>query len=212
MEEIFMSMTRSGRSLAGFTALVLVAALPSGVAQAQKTSTPAKAKPAAKAAPKAGSGAPKAKKGLMTSLEAYQKAKAIALKWQRDAELTDLGSLSTSPVGLDGRSAEWNIHFMSKGADKTNLMSVKNGVVTPYEVKGGQGEVIEVVEGTIMDSAKLIQIAQENGGSSFPGSKITIGVVQNRNGPLWHVSYSDAEGNELLHLAIEGNGGKATQL
>jgi hypothetical protein len=205
MEEIFMSMTRSGRSLAGLTALVLVAALPSGVAQAQKTSTPAKAKPAAKAAPKA-------KKGLMTSLEAYQKAKAIALKWQRDAELTDLSSLSTSPVGLDGRSAEWNIHFMSKGADKTNLMSVKDGVVTPYEVKGGQGEVIEVVEGTIMDSAKLIQIAQENGGSSFPGSKITIGVVQNRNGPLWHVSYSDAEGNELLHLAIEGNGGKATQL
>ena len=207
-----MSITTSGKSLAALVVFALAASFPFDAAQAQKTSAPAKAKPAPKDTPKTFTGAPKVKKGLMTSLEAYQKAKAIALKWQADAQLTDLTTLSTSPVGLDGRSAQWSIHFMSKGADKSNLMSVNNGVVTPYEVQGGQGEVIQVVDGTIMDSAKLIQIAQENGGSSFPGSQITIGVVQNRNGPLWHVSYHDAEGNELLHLAIEGNGGRATQL
>lgn len=175
---------------------------------AQKAAPPAKAKTASKAS----HSGTKSKSGPMTSLEVYEKAKAIALKWQPDAELTSLTTLSTSRGGLDGRFSEWSVHFKSKSAGKSNLMSVTNGTITPYEIQGAVGRVIEVEAGTIMDSAKLIQIAEENGGSSFPGSTITITVVQNRNGPLWHVNYKDAEGNELLHLAIEGNGGKAKQL
>ena len=187
-------------------ALVMGAPQP-GAAQAPKSSTPVKVKAAATKP-----GAAKPKSGAMTSLEAYEKTRAIALKWQPDAELTSLTSLGTPEAGLDGRCAEWSIHYASKSGGKSNLMSVKNATITPFEIQGSSGRVIEVVEGTIMDSAKLMQIAEENGGSSFPGSKISIAVVQNRNGPLWHISYHDADGNELLHLAIEGNGGKAKQL
>ncbi|MEO6327156.1 MAG: hypothetical protein ABIT01_10600, partial [Thermoanaerobaculia bacterium] len=210
-----MSITLSVRVRRVLTALLLTVAVPtpSGAALAQKASAPAKPQAAAKPKSMAGkaAAAPKAKSGGMTSLEAYEKTKAIALKWQPDAELTSLGTLSTFPAGLDGRSEEWSIHYTSKSANKSNLMSVKGSVVTPFEVQGPAGRVIEVQPDTIMDSAKLRQIAEENGGSSFPGSKITIAVVQNRNGPLWHINYQDAEGNELLHLAIEGNGGKAKQ-
>lgn len=166
-------------------------------------SSPA-AKPVRKAAKENG---PK----LLTSRQAYEKARTVALAWQPDALLADLTTLSTSPMDRQRRSAEWKVDFISKSARKRNLMTVENGKVTPYVVDGG-GEVIEVEEGTLMDTAKLMTIAEENGGNLFPDARIEAGVVQNRNGPLWHITYSDAEGNTLLHLAIEGNSGKATQL
>ena len=204
-----MSKSRSGRSIAILVVFMFAPGFP-GAAQPAK-SPAAKAKPAPKASP-AKAGTAKSPKGGMTSLEAYQKTKAVALKWQPDALLTSLTTLGTSPAGLDGRCAEWSIHYSSQAAGKSNLMSVKDATITPFEVQGSSGRVIEVEPDTIMDSAKLMQIAEENGGNVFPGSKISIAVVQNRNGPLWHISYTDAEGNELLHLAIEGNGGKAKQL
>jgi hypothetical protein len=68
---------------------------------------------------------------------------------------------------------------------------------------------------TIFDSAKLIEIAQGMGGREIlaanPKATIELGLVENRNVPLWHVSYSGADQKQLLHIAVDGNTGKVTK-
>jgi hypothetical protein len=153
--------------------------------------------------------------GPVDARTAYDLAKAAAVKWQPDAEMFDFGTLSTAPLDGEGRSAEWYAKWSSKKAGKVNMMSVKNGVLSTFEVPTAGGRVIAISPQSIFDSKKLLAMADAKGGSAqrAKGATVSLGLVQNTvvNGPLWHVSYAK-DGKEVLHVGIEANGGKTTVL
>ena len=182
------------RALSLLAALLLAAALPAA----------AQGKPASKAAPKA---------GPVDAKTAYELAKAAALKWQADAELFDLGNLSTGPVDAEGRSTAWNVKWSSKAAGKINLMSVTNGALTTFEMPGPGGRVVPVKTETLFDSKQIVKMADDAGGAAHraKGAKVTLGIVGSTVKPgttLWHVSYSGDDYREVFHVAIEGETGK----
>lgn len=153
--------------------------------------------------------------GPVDAQTAYGLAKAAAAKWQPDAEMFDFGTLSTAPLDGEGRSAEWYVKWSSKKAGKINMMSVKNGALTTFEIPSAGGRVIVVSPQSIFDSKKLLAMADAKGGAAHraKGAAVSLGLVQNPvvNGPLWHVSYSK-DGKEIFHVGIEANGGKTTVL
>lgn len=153
--------------------------------------------------------------GPVDARAAYGLAKAAAAKWQPDAEMFDFGTLSTAPLDGEGRSADWYVKWSSKKAGKVNMMSVKNGVLSTFEVPTAGGRVIVVAAQSIFDSKKLLAMADGAGGAAHraKGAAVSLGLVQNPvvNGPLWHVSYSK-DSKEVFHVGIEANGGKTTVL
>jgi len=153
--------------------------------------------------------------GPVDAKTAYDLAKAAATKWQPDAELFDFQNTSLGPLDAEGRSADWNLKWSSTKSGKVNLMSVKNGALTTYEMPTAGGRVIAVSPQTILDSKKLLGMADAAGGAAHraAGAKVSLGLVQSPviKGPLWHVSYSKND-KETFHVAIEGNGGKVKVL
>lgn len=153
--------------------------------------------------------------GPVDAQAAYGLAKAAAAKWQGDAELFSFGTLSTAPLDGEGRSAEWHLKWSSEKAGKVNMMSVKNGALTTFELPTAGGRVIVLSAASILDSKKLLAMADAAGGAAHraKGAAVSLGLVQNPvvKGPLWHVSYSQGD-KEVFHVGIEANGGKTTVL
>ncbi len=158
---------------------------------------------------------PGAAAGPVDARTAHDLAKAAATKWQPDAELFDLSTLSTAPLDGEGRSAEWAVKWSSKKAGKVNMMTVRNGALSTFEIPTAGGRVIVLSPESILDSKKLLAMADAKGGAAHraQGAKVSLGLVQNPvvKGPLWHLSYEKG-GKEVFHVGIEANGGKTTVL
>lgn len=153
--------------------------------------------------------------GPIDAKTAYDLGKAAAAKWKPDAQLFSFQSSGLAPVDAEGRSAEWVIKWTSKAAGAINLMSVKNGAVTTYEMADKGGRTIVLSPQSIFDSKKLVAMADAKGGAAHraAGAKVSLGLVQSTvmNGPLWHVGYSK-NNKEVFHVGIEANGGKTKVL
>lgn len=160
----------------------------------------------------------KAAAGAVTAQQAYDRARAEALRWRPDARAFDLGTTSEGPLDGEGRSVEWSIKWSSQAGGDVNLMLVKKGKVEAFSHPGAGGRVIELQPDSIMDSKRLLEMADAAAGAAAraAGSQVSLGLVQNPLpgvGPLWHVSYAPVEsdgrpGPETVHVAIEANGGK----
>jgi hypothetical protein len=150
--------------------------------------------------------------GPVAGQAAMDSARAAALKWAPDAELFDFGTLSTAPLDAEGRSAEWYVKWSSKSAGKVNLMSVKNGVVEPFEHAGAGGRPIKLSPKSMLDTKQLLTMADAKGGAAAraKGAIVSAGLVENPvvKGPLWHFSYAGKDGKEVLHVSIEADTGK----
>src|SRR5664279_1170147 len=68
-----------------------------------------------------------------------------------------------APLDADGRSADWVVKWASKSAGKINLMSVKNGAVTTYEMASAGGREIVLSPQSILESKKLVAMADAQG-------------------------------------------------
>ena len=160
----------------------------------------------------------KAVAGPVSAQQAYDSAREAALRWRPDARMFDLGTTSEGPLDGEGRSAEWSIKWSSQAGGDVNLMLVKNGKVEAFAHPGAGGRVIELQPDSIMDSKKLLEMADAAAGAAAraAGNRVSLGLVQNPRtgvGPLWHVSYAPVEadgrrGTEAVHVAIEAKGGK----
>jgi hypothetical protein len=78
---------------------------------------------------------------------------------------------------------------------------------------GTGGRIVPVKPETILDSKKLVRMADEAGGAAHraKGAKVTLGIVGSSVKPgttLWHVSYSGDDYKEVFHVGIEGETGK----
>ncbi|MEE8525516.1 MAG: ankyrin repeat domain-containing protein, partial [Thermoanaerobaculia bacterium] len=100
-----------------------------------------------------------------TAAQVYEALLPIAREWQPDAELVDLGTTSQGLLDADGRSAHWVAHFYSRSAQKSNMMSVHDGSAIPSPSPSNELRIFEVGPGTILDTARLYQIAEQAGAS-----------------------------------------------
>ncbi len=143
--------------------------------------------------------------------QVYDALLPIVRKWQEDAELVDLGTLET---GLDanGKSTKWNAKFYSRSAQKMNLMSVTDGVLTAMPVESNAMRIVTVTDSTILDTAKLNQIAEEAGASAYTsrGMRPEATLIHNpTTGDAWYFNYSDPETRKnVLTIIIAANSGK----
>jgi hypothetical protein len=153
--------------------------------------------------------------GPVAGAAAYALVKGAAVKWQPDAEMFDFATMPTAPLDSEGRSAEWTAKWSSNKAGKVNFMTVKNGTLTTFEAPTAGGRVIVLGPASILDTKKLLGMADAKGGAEYraKGATVSAGLVQNPSvGPLWHLSYTGKNGKEIFHVAIEANGGRVTVL
>jgi hypothetical protein len=124
-------------------------------------------------------------------------------------------TICLAPLDAEGRSADWMVKWESKSAGKINIMSVRDGAVTTFEMESKGGREIVLSPQSILDSKMLLAMADAKGGAArrAAGAKVSLGLVQStvNNAPLWHVTYSK-DNKEVFHVGIEANGGKTTVL
>jgi hypothetical protein len=143
--------------------------------------------------------------------QVYDALLPIAREWQEDAELVDLG---TAGAGLDagGASTSWSVKFYSRSAQKVNQMSVSAGVLTATPVPSNEMRIVRITDGTILDTARLNQIAEAAGASALTsqGVRPQVGLIHNPSaGDAWYFNYSDpATRRNVLTIVIDANAGR----
>jgi len=150
----------------------------------------------------------------ITAKQAYDMTYAMTVKWQKDAALTELTTTSEGPLGPDGRSAHWVAHYYSPSAEQVCLTSIDEGKLTHSAHPSNALRTIAIDADTILDSKRLLDIAEAAGGSKYSasGARLTAGLVQNpRAGALWYFNYSDAATSKnVATIVIEAQTGKVT--
>jgi uncharacterized protein len=150
----------------------------------------------------------------ITAKQAYEMTYSVTAKWQKDAALTELTTTSEGPLGADGRSAHWVAHYYSPSAAQVYLTSIDEGKLTHSAHPSNALRTIVVDADTILDSKRLLDIAEGAGGSKYSasGARLTAGLVQNpRAGALWYFNYEDAATSKnVATIVIEAQTGKVT--
>ena len=150
----------------------------------------------------------------ITAKQAYDMTYAVTVKWQKDAALTELSTTSEGPLGPDGRSAHWVAHYYSPSAGQVYLTNIDEGKLTHSAHASNALRTIAVNADTILDSKRLLDIAEGAGGSKYSasGARLTVGLVQNpRAGALWYYNYEDAATSKnVATIVIEAQTGKVT--
>jgi ankyrin repeat protein len=147
----------------------------------------------------------------ITGKQAYDTTSAAALRWQKDAALTELSTTSVGPFDADGRSAHWVAHFYSPSAKQVFLASLDEGKLTHSEHPSNELRTLTIEADTILDTKRLRDIAEEAGGSKCTarGASASAGLVPNRGRPLWYFNYSDKETSKnICTIVVNANGGK----
>jgi ankyrin repeat protein len=150
----------------------------------------------------------------ITAKQAYEMTYSVTVKWQKDAALTELTTTSEGPLAADGRSAHWVAHYYSPSAAQVYLTSIDEGKLTHSAHPSNALRTITVDADTILDSKRLLDIAEGAGGSKYSasGAHLTAGLVQNpRAGALWYFNYEDAATSKnVATIVIEAQTGKVT--
>ncbi|MEE8526122.1 MAG: ankyrin repeat domain-containing protein [Thermoanaerobaculia bacterium] len=148
----------------------------------------------------------------VTAAQVYDALLPIARVWQPDAELVDLGTTSQGLLAADGRSDHWVAHFYSRSAQKVNTMAVHDGSVVPSPSASNELRVFEVGPTTILDTARLYQIAEQAGANVLTerGVRPMIGLLKNPStGVAWYFNYDDPDsGRNAMTIVIDAHSGK----
>jgi len=151
-------------------------------------------------------------KAPVTAKQVYDAVLPIARKWQSDAELVDLGTLSTGLLDANGRSAHWSINFYSRSAQKVNVMQLNDGSLIPSPQPSNELREIGVDEDTIFDTKRLNEIADAAGASKLTskGVRPMAGLIRNPvTGPAWYFNYDGPETRRnALTVVISASTGK----
>jgi hypothetical protein len=149
------------------------------------------------------------KPASITAKEAWELASARAHAWQADATPFDFTTTSLGPLDSEGRSKDWDVKFSSARANAVNMISVSEGQIHCYAVKGSGGRDLKLVDQIAFDSKKLYETAQKAGGDKIgAGASIMAGLEQGTNGrPQWILNYQNAKGKEVLSVIIDATNG-----
>ncbi|HEY6931229.1 MAG TPA: hypothetical protein VJA66_16270 [Thermoanaerobaculia bacterium] len=146
----------------------------------------------------------------ITAQEAWELASKRAHDWQADAIPFDFTTTSLGPLDAEGKSKDWEVKFSSTRANAVNMISVNEGQIRCYAIKGAGGRPLKLVDSITFDSKKLYETAQKAGGDKVgAGATIMAGLEQGTNGlPEWILNYQNAQGKEVLSVIIDAKSGK----
>jgi hypothetical protein len=146
---------------------------------------------------------------------AWDLAHERALKWEPDARVFEITTISTGPMDNEGRSTEWYIKFSSEAAKAVDLITISKGNISCWSQSGAGGRVIDFDEKIILDTKHLYDLAQKSGGEKFTASgyKVSAGLNQNPSaGPLWYFNYENDKYQQGLSVVIDAKKGTVTNV
>lgn len=99
----------------------------------------------------------------MTLADMYAKAEAKAKAWKPDVVIAEATTTAVGTLQESGKSATWNLTFVSPSAKQQVLIYVLNGAFNCAAMKAKGVTVPNLKAGLFKDSAKLYAIAKEHG-------------------------------------------------
>jgi hypothetical protein len=154
---------------------------------------------------------------MVSGQDAYALAKAAATKSNADSALLRMLTTMAGPLDAQGRSSEWMLEFFSPAGKKLTMVYLNSGVMTcsVTAVDGPFfGQPIGETPETIFDTARLIAIAGETGGSALDPASVIITAAfmrSNADAPaIWSISYVTPQGRPVFQVSIDSRSGAVT--
>jgi hypothetical protein len=106
-----------------------------------------------------------------------------------------------------------NVRAKNSPFPDLDVMSITDGVLTPMPMQSNEMRVVRVTDSTILDTAKLNQIAEAGGASAYTsrGMRPDVSLIDNSSagGAAWYFNYSDPETQKnVLTIIIDANSGR----
>ncbi|WP_342350050.1 hypothetical protein [uncultured Nitrospira sp.] len=140
--------------------------------------------------------------GETTAKTGFSQAQESANKWQADATLVQIITVSGT---MDGTAGKWSFLFHSPQGKKGYKVDVKDGkVAQTLEVSSS---FTDAVDGDFIDSAQAITEAKKKGLKGKSRAKMTLHVMlrgTKSQGAYWNIVSDQAEGRSTLINAKTG--------
>ena len=140
--------------------------------------------------------------GGMTAKAGFSQAQESARKWQADAVLVQIITLSGT---MEGTAEKWSFLFHSPQANKSYKVDVKDSKVDQtLEVSPS---FTDAVDGDFIDSIQAMAEAKKKGLKGRHRAMMTLHVIlqgTKSEGPHWNIVSDQAEGRSTLINAKTG--------
>jgi hypothetical protein len=152
----------------------------------------------------------------LTAKDASELARAEATKLSADSALISIMSTPPGVVDAEGRTPNWMFQFFSVSTKKLLVVHFSAGemICSPTVTDGTVNPVVigETAE-TILDSARVLNIAREAAGPSFdPALTVSLNLRRGESGEAyWVVSYANPEGRPMFSIMVDSKTGAATK-
>jgi len=190
-------------------------------AAAESTATPAIVEvataadyPAAAAAAPAAASPAAPVAAALTGQEAYNLALAEAQKWQPDAVLSEIGTLS--PLNTDGKSTGWSLKFWSPSRKGLNSIMFMDGAFTTMPADLPVPQAVTVGNNVILDTKRLYDTAEAGGAAKFTAqgyrpsaSLVPYPVDESRL--TWYLNYQGGDYRVVFTVIIDALSGEIIQ-
>jgi hypothetical protein len=134
--------------------------------------------------------------GGLTAKSELTKTRALSKKWQTDAVLTSISSLT---VSSDGTATSWLHSFYSPSSKRYMIITVKSNSIDTMEVNTGFTRDIGM---EFIDSDKAMAEAKKNGlkGHAYSMGLNMMGAAGMNTSPIWSVNGGYEKGDVSVML------------
>jgi serine/threonine protein kinase len=151
----------------------------------------------------------------LTGEEVHQLALAEAQKWQGDAVLSEIATSGLAPLNPEGKTSDWILKFWSPSSKGLNTIMLISGALTtsPTNLPVPKATVLE---GVILDTAKLYQLADQAGAAKYtaqgyrPSAAITPYPLD-ENKLTWYLNYAGGDYRVVYTVIIDAKSGEVIQ-
>ena len=129
----------------------------------------------------------------LTLGEMYAKAEARARAWKPDVVIAEITTTAVGTLQASGKSATWNVTFVSPSAKQQVLIYVLNGAFNCSAMKAKGVTVPNLKPGFFMDSAKLYALAKEHGADYIAKGysvQVALHVADVDKHATWDITYT----------------------
>ncbi|MEO8325601.1 MAG: hypothetical protein ABI618_07110 [Nitrospirota bacterium] len=140
--------------------------------------------------------------GLTTAKTGFSQAQESAIKWQADATLVQIITVSGT---MEGTAEKWSFLFHSLQAKKGYKVDVKDGKVA--QTLDVSSSFTDAVDGDFIDSAQAITEAKKKGLKGKSRAMMTLHIMlqgTKSQGAYWNIVSDQAEGRSTLINAKTG--------
>jgi len=150
----------------------------------------------------------------LTGQEVYNLALAEAQKWQPDAVLSEIGTLS--PLNTDGKSTGWLLKFWSPSSKGLNSIMLMDGEFTTMPTDLPVPQAVTVGKNAILDTKRLYDTAEAGGAAKFTAqgyrpsaSLVPYPVDESRL--TWYLNYQGGDYRVVFTVIIDALSGEIIQ-